>query len=64
MCETFNADTLKNWIVQVIAGYFYKQYSNPEVKCCFTGQHQQDIEKCKPKHLSFVKKLKDFYFIV
>ena len=62
MCETFNANVLKNWIIKVIADYFYKQYCNPEVKSCFTGQHHQDIEKFKPNHLSFVEKLKAFYF--
>ena len=61
MCETFNAHILKNWVVKVIANYFYKQYDNPDVKSCFAGQHQQAIEKFKPYHLSFVGKLKAFY---
>ena len=62
MCETFNADVLKMWIIKAIANYFYKQYSDPEVKLCFADQHQKDIEKSKPYHLSFVEKLKAFYF--
>ena len=62
MCETFNANILKNWIIKVVANYFYKQYSNPEVKSCFAAQHQEDIEKFKPYHLAFVENLKSYYF--
>ena len=62
MCEAFNSDNLRMWIVQVIADYFYEPYSVPAVKQHFTGQQQQDIENLKPKHLSLVKKLKSHYF--
>ena len=61
ICENFNATILKNWIVKVIADYFYKQYNIPEVKSCFSSGHQQDIEEFKPYHLPFVEKLKAFY---
>lgn len=60
--EAFNANVLKEWIIKVVADYFYKQYSNPDVKSCFSEQHQEDIDKFKPYHLSFVEKLKSFYF--
>ena len=61
-CEAFNADVLKEWIIRIVADYFYKQYSNPEVKSCFAAQHQADIDKLKPYHLAFVEKLRSFYF--
>ena len=61
ICENFNATILKNWIIKIIADYFYRQYTNPEVKSCFSSRHQQDIEEIKPYHLSFVEKLKASY---